>query len=153
MRWTMSVCLGLALAACGDDGEKKTDTSSPETVAEVTETTETEVVALTTWDDVYAIFTDNCSGCHTSDTPTGGPSGGHSIASTDKDVAYLASQNNATLAKCAGKTVGECALIRIKDGSMPATGDCSDDPPGEDCPTAAEQAILEKWIADGQRKD
>lgn len=152
MRW-ITVCLGLVFAACGDDGDDKTDTTAPETVAEVTETVETETVALTTWDDVYAIFAANCSGCHTSDTPTGGPSGGHSIASTDKDVAYLASQNNATLAKCTGKTIGECALIRIQDGSMPASGDCSDDPPGDKCPTAEEQAIIAKWIADGQRKD
>lgn len=127
-----------------------------ETVQEVTPTETVEetspevVVEKVTWDDVYAIFAADCTPCHNSQTPGGGPSGGHSIGSTNKAIAYAASQKNANIAKCSGKTVGECALIRIKDGSMPASGDCSRDPKGPKCPDSDEQALIQQWIDDGQ---
>jgi len=129
--------------------------TTAETVEEVTpaetveETSPEVVVAKVTWDDVYDIFASSCTPCHNSATAGGGPSGGHSIASTDKAVAYAASQRNANIGKCSGKTIGECALIRIKDGSMPASGDCSRTPKGPKCPDAAEQALIQQWFDDG----
>jgi len=120
------------------------DTAVEETAAEVTEEVTPEAV---TWDDVYPIFAASCSPCHAAGSATGG-SGGHSIASTDKAVAYQASQRPANIAKCAGKVVGECALIRIQDGSMPATGDCQD-PKTDKCPDAGEQELIQRWIDQG----
>lgn len=126
--------------------------TSPETIEETTAETIEEVAEevtpdKVTWDDVYPIFRGSCVPCHASGTATAG-SGGHSIASADKAVAYQASQLRADIAKCDGKTIGECALIRIRDGSMPATGDCQD-PKTDDCPDAAEQTLIQRWIDDG----
>ena len=177
LTFTAAVCavIGLGLGACGDDDEcsdsskcvaadtQDTSETTPDTVAETTaetveevtpaetveETSPEVVVAKVTWDDVYDIFASSCTPCHNSATAGGGPSGGHSIASTDKAVAYAASQRNANIGKCSGKTIGECALIRIKDGSMPASGDCSRTPKGPKCPDAAEQALIQQWFDDG----
>lgn len=169
---TVCAALGLGIGACGDDADTTADTSQPqdtsgetaaetvaETIAETTEeTTPSETVEETAqevvatkviWDDVYAIFAASCSPCHDSQTPGGGPSGGHSIGSSNKAIAYAASQKNANIAKCAGKVVGECALIRIQDGSMPASGDCRSDPHGAKCPDSDEQALIQQWIDDG----
>ncbi len=168
---TVCAALGLGIGACGDDGETDTDVpdlqetqdtsgeTAAETVAETTaETTPTETVEETAqevvatkvvWDDVYPIFAASCSPCHNSQSPGGGPSGGHSIGSSNKAIAYAASQKNANLTKCAGKVVGQCALIRIQDGSMPASGECRSDPHGAKCPDSAEQALIQQWIDDG----
>ena len=125
------------------------EVSGPETVDEVsTETTPDTAAATVTWDDVYPIFAASCAPCHNSATPNGGPSGGHSIASSNQAVAYQASQLPARIAKCAGKKIGECALIRIQDGSMPASGDCRE-PKTDKCPDASEQALIQQWIDDG----
>jgi len=124
--------------------------TAPDTAGDTTavDTTPAEVdPGLVTWDDVYPIFSTSCTPCHAGASPTAG-SGGHAIASPNKAVAYDASQLSADLAKCAGKTIGECALIRIQDGSMPATGDCQD-PVKAKCPDVDEQALIQQWITDG----
>jgi len=143
----------LALAACGDDGgetQDAADTRQDTTPADsVGETAADTAPAKVVWDDVYPIFEASCAPCHAGAVPDAGPSGGHSIASPDKLAAFAASQQTATIAKCNGKTIGECALIRIGDGSMPASGDCQD-PKTEKCPTADEQALIRQWIDDGQ---
>lgn len=127
------------------------DTTPADTAADLIPSDTAEVApAVVTWDDVYPIFATSCTPCHAGAAPTQG-SGGHALASPDKAVAYDASQLPADLAKCAGKTIGECALIRIQDGSMPASGDCQE-PLGAKCPDLAEQALIQQWIADGMRE-
>lgn len=174
---TACALLAAPITACGDDGDKTdttntTDTSvTPDTndTSVTPDTTETdtavpadttpdvpdEITGPVTWDQVYDIFHRDCVPCHATTTATSG-SGGHSIGSAEPDVAYDASQlpvsENAPAA-CAGKKKGECALIRIKDGSMPASGDCADDPPGAKCPTAEEQALIQQWIDDGMLEE
>jgi hypothetical protein len=103
-----------------------------------------------TWDQVRPIFATSCSPCHSGNTATSG-TGGHSIASSNADVAYAASQLDANIAKCAGLKVGQCALVRIRDGSMPATGDCRE-PIQAKCPELDEQALIEQWIEDGMQR-
>lgn len=134
-----------AVDTAGDTGA---DTAVDSTEPDTADTTAPDTSVGVTWTDVYDIFAQNCSPCHTNASPTGG-AGGHSIASTDADTAYAASQLDADIAKCAGKKIGECALIRIRDGSMPASGDCSREPPGPKCPDVADQALIEAWIDGG----
>jgi hypothetical protein len=54
----------------------------------------------------------------------------------------------------ASETVGACTLVRIQDGSMPIEAGCTGNPTTDAgnaaCLTAAEQATLQQWIADGQ---
>lgn len=128
------------------------DTATPDTVADDTteETTEEVTPVAVTWDDVYPIFAASCSPCHASGSATGG-SGGHSIASPDKAIAYQASQRDANIDKCSGLKVGECALLRIQDGSMPATGDCRE-PKTDKCPDTGEQELIQRWIDQGMRE-
>lgn len=120
------------LAAC-DPAADPTDT-----------TPATEVDTEVTFDDANAVFNDKCGPCHV----TGG-SGGMNIGATDVDAAYDDSQLAAT-----GGTVGDLALARILNGSMPQGGGCSGDPAedaGNDaCLDADQLAIVESWIANGQ---
>ena len=140
----------------GDTGGEVTpDTTlrdtAPDTEPDTTPDTEPDTSAGVTWDDVYPIFATSCTPCHRGTGSATSGSGGHSIAATDKAIAYDASQLSADVPRCAGMTVGECALIRIRDGSMPATGDCQE-PVTAKCPDADEQALIEQWIADGMRE-
>ena len=92
---------------------------------------------------VGAILSAKCTGCH-----TGGGSGGHDIGSTASDAAKSASSPS-----CAGLTVAECAIKRIKDGTMPIGGGCSGDPATDSgnsaCLTADEQATVQAWVDAG----
>ncbi len=97
---------------------------------------------------VHAIFTAKCTPCHAGSAPEAG-SGGAALGASDSAVSFDATQLDAGFAACAGKSKGECALIRIKDGSMPKGGGCDTDPNGADCVTAAEQAIIQQWIDGG----
>ncbi len=94
-----------------------------------------------TWAQVHPIFKASCSGCHGGGTPTSG-SGGHAIGSADIGVAYDAAMLAADrYPACDGLTIGECALLRIEDGTMPPGGGSSTDD--------AAQALILEWIADG----
>jgi hypothetical protein len=155
MRLLAMMMGALLVGACGDDGGTEADTAdtqqaetTPDTSAETTAETSETTPAPVTWDDVYPIFVASCTPCHGGATPSSGPSGGHSIASADKAVAYQASQRDATHSKCSGKKIGECALIRIQDGSMPASGDCQD-PKTAKCPDQDAQALIQQWVNDG----
>ena len=161
-----SVTALVPLGACGDDDDggtadtttTTTDTSGGDTsVAETTTTTDSTTSTpeipddtatdKVTWDEVAGIFRDSCTPCHATSS-----SGGHKIGATDLAVSYAASQQDASEfapAACDGKKVGECALIRIDDGSMPLGAGCADDPTQAACPTAAEQALVQDWIDDG----
>ena len=117
-----------------------------DTAADTTPDTavDTDTSVGVTWADVHPVFASSCAPCHQGATP----SGGHAIASANIDTAYAASQLDAKIAKCAGKKVGECALIRIRDGSMPATGECRE-PVQPKCPDLEEQDLIEAWIDGG----
>lgn len=136
--------------------ETTPDTDSPDTEPEVEEDTATpdtapeveDTAGKTTWDAVHGIFATKCAPCHAGVEPDDG-SGGHAIASGDKDVAYAASQLSSKFAQCAGKKVGECALTRILNGSMPQGKNCAGNPAGAGCVTAAEQELIQEWISDG----
>jgi len=107
---------------------------------------------VVTWNEVYPIFSSSCAPCHvgTGTDPKSG-SGGHSLASADKATAYQASQQPSYY--CFGMKVGQCALVRIKDGSMPQSGDCSSNPKGPKCPSLADQALIQQWIDTGLREN
>lgn len=105
---------------------------------------------VVTWDAVQPIFATSCAPCHAGNSATAG-SGGHAIGSPDPDVGYAASQLDAAIAKCSGLTKGECALLRIRDGSMPATGECRE-PVQPKCPDVDEQALIERWVNDGMQR-
>ena len=97
---------------------------------------------VTYTNDVKPILLQHCSPCHS----TGG-SGGANLATS------YASTQLASYA-CAGKTKGECALVRAQNGSMPPGAGCTGDPTKDagnpKCLTAAEQQTLQAWIAAGQ---
>ena len=168
-RWSMlsAVAAGLLLMACDDEKTQVQDTAAPDvadttdpvpdvvpdTIEETTpDTVEADVApdtaGKTTWDQVYTTFATKCTPCHAGISPDDG-AGNHAIASGDKQIAYDASQLSAGLAKCAGKKVGECAHIRILDGSMPPRANCGSNPQGAACVTAAQQALIQQWIQDG----
>lgn len=157
------------LVACDDGGSSTTDTATTATtatdattadtsaddtaVADDTATTPDTTTGPVTWDQVYPIFHGDCVPCHAGNGSTASSgSGGHAMGAADMAIAYQASQLDASgsaPAACQGKKKGECALIRVKDGSMPASGDCAENPPGAKCPTAEEQALIQQWIDDG----
>ena len=131
--------------------ETTADTTAADTRPDPEPTDSAEVVpGPVTWDDVYPIFATSCTPCHAGATATAG-SGGHAIASPNKAVAYDASQLPADLVTCQGKRIGECALVRIQDGSMPASGECQE-PVKPKCPEVDEQALIQQWISDGMRE-
>jgi len=127
-----------------------TDTADSSEPADTSPVDAADVTAITRFADIHQIFVNSCGACHTGATASSG-SGGHSLGAADVAVAYQASQKAANIGKCSGKTVGECALIRIKDGSMPATGDCATTPKGAKCPTLEMQDAIQAWIDDGQK--
>ena len=66
-----------------------------------------------TWTEVISVkFSQSgkCGGCH-----TGGNSGGHNCLSNYQDCLKASTS-------CNGKTVGECLMDRIEDGTMPPNG-------------------------------
>lgn len=79
--------------------------------------------------NVQPIFFAKCGGCH-----TGGGSGGHNIG-----VSYADTQLSSYY--CPGQTKGQCALVRIQNGTMP--------PGGVPMVTPAEQATIQAWINGG----
>lgn len=82
---------------------------------------------VTYTNDVKPIFAAKCGPCH-----TGGGSGGQNIG-----ISYADTQ--APSYYCSGQTVGQCALVRIQNGTMP----------GSPAVTPAEQAVIQAWILAG----
>ncbi len=101
----------------------------------------------TTFADVHPIYRQHCTPCHS----TGG-SGGHNIASSNITTAYNASQLGSYTVS--GETKGFATLVRIHDGSMPQGAGCTGNPVTDAanaaCLDAAEQALIQAWIDDGQ---
>ena len=84
-----------------------------------------------------------CLGCHTGNGCSGGG------CWDDYDDLMLDSYY------CPGKTKGECAAVRIHDGSMPQGSGCSGDPEAdaekEGCLTTDEQQYIDWWIEGGMQ--
>ncbi|MDX2021851.1 MAG: hypothetical protein SF187_16560 [Deltaproteobacteria bacterium] len=102
--------------------------------------------AAVTYDGkIKAIFTEKCGGCH-----TGGGSGG-------LDLRQYSETQKTGGANCAGKKVGECALARIKAGTMPKDKGCSGNPVTDSgkaaCLTKAQQDDLQAWIDGGMKQN
>lgn len=91
--------------------------------------------------DIQPILEVKCGPCHTT-----AAAGGSNHASSYEDT------QKASIA-CDGARVYECILQRVQDGSMPEDGDCTGDPAADAdnarCLTAAEQQLLEAWVAAG----
>jgi len=103
--------------------------------------------AQTTFSEAHTVFQFNCSPCHAS---LG--SGGFNIAAPNITTAYSNSQLISYYVP--GQTKGFASLVRVQDGSMPQGAGCTGDPAldiaNSACLTAAEQAVLQAWIDDGQ---
>ena len=98
-----------------------------------------------TWtNDASPIYQMHCTPCHTDFA-----SGGANFATSYAD-SQLASY------RCTGLTKGACTIVRIKLGEMPKGAGCSGDPTADAgnaaCLSAAEQAVLQKWIDGGQQE-
>ena len=99
-----------------------------------------------TWTaDIAPLLKVRCTGCH-----DGAGSGGHNLATVYGDAFKTPSNTFA----CSGTTtVGACALKRVLNGTMPffkgCTGDPAQDAGNAWCLTAAEQAVLQAWVAGG----
>lgn len=165
--WSIVLLSGGLWMACDGDDKPATDTAD---TAEVTDTVQDTVEQDTspdvepdtavedtsapdtagrvTWSAVHSIFANKCAPCHAGVVADDG-AGGHAIASGDIDVAYEASQLDAGFAQCVGKKVGECAMTRILNGSMPQGKNCAGNPNGAGCVTAAEQQLIQDWLTDG----
>ena len=151
---TCLTLLSLGVVACDDGDTGPTSTADagnsssdvaaqPDTPASPETAEDTASTAPTHSGAVGTILSAKCSGCH-----TGGSSGGHNIGSTASDAAKTANSP-----ACSGLTVAECAIKRIKDGSMPLGGGCSGDPATDSgnsaCLSAEEQETVQSWVDAG----
>jgi hypothetical protein len=96
--------------------------------------------------DVKPIFMAKCTPCHA----TGGTGAlFHTMATSYTDVMK---NSNA----CPGKKKGECAVERVHNGTMPYQKGCTGNPAMDtakpECTTAAEQAKLDAWVANGLKE-
>jgi hypothetical protein len=97
---------------------------------------------LTYEGDAGPIFAAKCTPCH-----TGGSSGGHDIGSSHAESQKAAGA-------CPDKTIAECAVVRIENGTMPLGKGCGG-PVADDaanagtCVTETELQTLKDWIAGG----
>jgi hypothetical protein len=102
--------------------------------------------AVVTYQDVKPLFVKKCTPCH---LPGGIGAPFHTLADS-----YASAQMPATA--CAGKKIGECTIVLVKSGYMPfdrkCTGDPAKDTANDACLTAADQKLLEDWIAGGLRE-
>ena len=107
-----------------------------------------DVSTVVTYAEVKAaIFSKKCVPCH---LPGGIGAGAHTLADS------YASANQPSHTCIAGKKVGECTIELVKSGFMPFEKNCTGDPTKDAanaaCLTAAEQKLLEDWIAGGLRE-
>lgn len=132
-----------------DDGKECTTDSCNENGAcdheKITGCVEEPLPPPTYCDDAKPIFAAKCTPCH-----TGGSSGGHNIGKT-----YLDAKKQS--GACPDKPVGACAVIRIKNGTMPLGKGCGGpvpdaDPSADSCVTESELEVLEAWVAGGMPK-
>jgi hypothetical protein len=103
---------------------------------------------VTYTNDVKPIFMVKCAPCHTT-----GSLGGHNLGATYANATQPATNTSA----CYGLNKGQCTIIRIKAGTMPARSPkCSGVPamdlsnPG--CLTRSEQDTVQAWIDGGLKE-
>jgi hypothetical protein len=127
-------CTGEVLPAATDSCSNNTDDNCDGQV--------NEGCPVTYAANVKPILAAHCAPCHTQFM-----SGGANFASS-----YADSQLNSYY--CPGKTKGACTIVRIKEGSMPQGAGCTGNPATDAgnaaCLSAAEQSIIQAWIAGGQ---
>jgi len=96
---------------------------------------------MTYEEHIKPILVTRCLGCHTGNGCAGGG------CWDDYDDLMLDSYY------CDGKTKGECAAVRIHEGSMPQGAGCSGDPVADEqkegCLTADEQQYIDWWVEGG----
>jgi hypothetical protein len=105
-----------------------------------------DVASVVTYQDVKPIFAAKCIPCH---LPGGIGAPFHTLADS------YATANDPS-GSCPGKKMGECTLVLVKSGYMPfnkgCTGDPAKDAANAGCLTAAEQQLLQAWIAGGLKE-
>jgi hypothetical protein len=107
------------------------------------------VEASGTYADVQPIFQAKCSPCHVGEVAGSclQPGTGTCFASFYEDT-----QGPAGFA-CSGRTLYECIIIRIKDGTMPRGRGCSGNPTqdagNDSCLDASEIEAVEAWALNG----
>ena len=96
--------------------------------------------------DMKPIFVAKCTPCHA----TGGVGAFFHTLASNYSSATMASS------ACPGKKKGECAAERVHNGTMPAgkmcTGNPAMDTANAACLTAAEEAKLDAWVANGLKE-
>ena len=120
---------------CGQSGPVDPSTSTVTLYAQ-------PILPWTTYSaQIQPVLSAKCTPCH-----TGAGLGGHNLGQSGGDGLDL---SNA----CPGLTVGQCALQRVQDGSMPVAAGCSGDPAldagNPACLTQEEQDLLEAWVWHG----
>lgn len=93
----------------------------------------------------HAVFAAKCGECHTI-----GRSGGHGIGQMDQNAAFMDSQMMSNIVMPG--TIGNAALVRIMNGSMPLGGNCMANPTGPACLTPEQIAVVRSWVEGGQRR-
>ena len=86
--------------------------------------------------EIKPLLNSYCGGCHAGTPPT-----------FFTDPGLFDTQASASFPGCDGKTVAECVLILMLDGSMPLGQGCTPDAPG--CPTQDELDLIQEWVDSG----
>jgi len=96
-----------------------------------------------------AVFSKKCVPCH----QAGGVGAAFHTLADGYDTANKPADSGGA---CPGKKMGECTLVMVQMGFMPFGKNCTGDPAkdtGNDaCLTAAEQKLLQDWVAGGLRE-
>lgn len=126
-----------SLSACSSD--EKTTTPQPAATSDAgASTSDAATGGSATWSSIHTQFTTRCTPCHVSSK-----SGGHNMGQADVAAAYADSQ--LASAACAGKSKGACAAVRVRNGSMPATGPLPE-------PERTNLAnLIDQWVAAGEK--
>lgn len=102
-----------------------------------------------TYQDVKPLFVQKCTPCHAQ----GGVGAAFHTLADSYDTANKPAEAGGA---CPGKKMGECTIVMVKMGFMPFGKNCSGDPTRDSanpaCLTAAEQKLLEDWVAGGLRE-
>jgi hypothetical protein len=102
--------------------------------------------AVVTYETVKPLFMKKCVPCHL-------PGGVGAVLHTLPDSYSTANKPSSS---CPNKSVGECTIVLVKSGYMPYERNCTGDPAKDvanaACLTAAEQKLLEDWIAGGLKE-
>ena len=105
-------------------------------------------IACVTYENVQPVLQAKCSPCHVGETERTCSGRG-----TGPCFASFYSDTQGSSSRCPGKTMFECMLIRILNGTMPRRGGCSGNPEqdgdNDSCLTEAELDMIEGWVTAG----